>query len=185
MLINPARFFAGLGDPGAGNVKTPLIFAVVCGVISAPLSFFAAPLDPLAPEGPDPLSRFASLMQNNDTVAVALAIAFVVLLPLFAILGVYIGAAIQHLFVLLFARERRGFQATFNVIAYGGSAISLLSWLPVAGYIAGLYGVYVAGVGLRELHGTTTVRALLAAGIPALIGLGPALFGLLSSSSGV
>ena len=83
------------------------------------------------------------------------------------------GAAIQHFFVFLFVRERRGYWGTFPVVAYG-SAISLLSWIPVLGYLATLYGVYVTTVGLREAHATSTTRALLAALVPALFGLAAA-----------
>jgi hypothetical protein len=95
------------------------------------------------------------------------------------VLGVYIGAAIQHLFVFLFVRERRGFWGTFPVVAYGGAALSLLSWIPILGYLVMLYGIYVTTVGMREMHGTTTPRALLAALVPTLLSLlflVPALF---------
>lgn len=36
----------------------------------------------------------------------------------------------------------------------------LLSWLPVLGYAATLYGYYLAFIGIGELHETTTGRAL-------------------------
>ena len=39
------------------------------------------------------------------------------------------------------------------------------------GYLASLYGIYVFTVGLREVHGTTTTQALLAALVPSLLAL--------------
>ena len=179
VLVEPARFFAGLGGPRPGRVRGPLVFAIICALISLPLSLIAEPFDPLRRGQPGMGAGFSSLYGSNPLAAVGLAVLLVALLPLFAVLGVYIGAAIQHLFVLLFVRERRGFWGTFPVVAYGGAALSLLSWIPVLGYLVMLYGVYVTTMGLREMHGTSTARALLAALVPALFGLlflVPALF---------
>lgn len=179
MLVEPAAFFAGLGGPRPGRVKGPLVFAIVCGVLSFPLALIAEPFNPLARGQPGIGSSFSSLYGNSPGAAVGLAVLFVLLLPLFAVLGVYIGAAIQHLVVLLFVRERRGFWGTFPVVAYGGAAVSLFAWIPILGYLASIYGIYVTTMGLREMHETSTTRALLAALIPALLSLAtliPALF---------
>lgn len=178
-LAEPAAFFAGLGGPRPGRVKGPLVFAIICGAVSSLLSLIAEPFNPLTRGQPGIGSSFSSLYGNNPGAAIALAVLIVVMLPLLIVLGVYIGAAIQHLFVFLFVRERRGFWGTFPVVAYGGSAISLFSWMPILGYLASIYGIYVTTVGLRELHGTTTIRALLAALFPTLLSLlffVPALF---------
>jgi hypothetical protein len=179
VLAEPAAFFAGLGGPRPGRVKGPLVFAIICGVVSSPLALLLEPFNPLTRGQPGIGSSFSSLYGNNPGAAIALAALIVVLLPLFIVLGVYIGAAIQHLFVFLFVRERRGFWGTFPVVAYGGAAISLFSWMPILGYLASIYGIYVTTVGLREMHGTSTTRALLAALVPTLLSLiflVPALF---------
>jgi hypothetical protein len=179
VLAEPAAFFAGLGGPRPGRVKGPLVFAIICGVVSSPLALLLEPFNPLTRGQPGIGSSFSSLYGNNPGAAIALAALIVVLLPLFIVLGVYIGAAIQHLFVFLFVRERSGFWGTFPVVAYGGAAISLFSWMPILGYLASIYGIYVTTVGLREMHGTSTTRALLAALVPTLLSLlflVPALF---------
>jgi hypothetical protein len=179
VLAEPAAFFAGLGGPRPGRVKGPLVFAIICGVVSSPLALLLEPFNPLTRGQPGIGSSFSSLYGNNPGAAIALAALIVVLLPLFIVLGVYIGAAIQHLFVFLFVRERRGFWGTFPVVAYGAAAISLFSWMPILGYLASIYGIYVTTVGLREMHGTSTTRALLAALVPTLLSLiflVPALF---------
>lgn len=183
MLAEPARFFAGLGGPRPDRVKEPIIFAIICALLSTPFAFFLQRYDPLAPRQPDMVSGFTSMFRDNPAAAIALAVLLVVLLPLFAVLGVYIGAAIQHLFVLLFVRERRGYWGTFPVVAYG-SALSLFSWIPVVGYLISLYGIYVTTVGLREMHGTTTPRALLAALVPSLFGLAGVISSLLAPFAG-
>ena len=183
VLVEPARFFAGLGEPDPRGAKGPLLFAVICGVISVPLSYLAAPFDPLVSGRPGFRVDFLGFAQNNPLVTVALAVVFIILVPLLITLGVYLGAAIQHFFVFLFVRERKGYWGTFPVVAYG-SAISLLSWIPVLGYLATLYGIYVTTVGLKEMHATSTTRALLAALVPALLGLAAAAFSFFSLPSG-
>lgn len=179
MLVEPARFFAGLGGPRPDRVKGPLIFAIICALISSPFAFFLQRYDPLGSRQPDMASGFSSMFQDNPAAAIALAVLLVALLPLFVVVGVYVGAAVQHFFVFLFVRERRGFWGTFPVVAYGGAAISLFSWMPILGYLASIYGIYVTTMGLREMHGTGTTRALLAALFPTLLSLlflVPALF---------
>lgn len=142
VLVEPARFFAGLGGPRPDRVKGPLLFAVICGMISLPLALIVEPYDPLASGQPGLRSGFYSLFRDNPVAAIALAAVFVVLLPLLVVLGVYVGAA-----------------------------LALFSWIPILGYLVNLYGVYITMVGLRELHGTSTTRALLAALVPTLLSL--------------
>jgi len=79
--------------------------------------------------------------------------------------------------VFLFVKERRGFWGTFPVVAHGGGAISLFSWMPILGYPASIYGICVSTVGGREMHGTSTTRTSLAA--PSLAAPCPALLSLL------
>jgi hypothetical protein len=82
------------------------------------------------------------------------------LAPLFVLLGLYIGAAIYQFLVGIFVGgENAGFDATLRVYAYT-SAAGLLSWIPVVGYLASLYGFFLTFVGIREVHGTTIGRAL-------------------------
>ena len=168
VILDPSEFFSGVETTTAA--KGPVIFAVACGMISALLGVLSEPLDPTIPSDASILQGFLSFAANNPGIAVALLVLGLILLPLFALLGLYVTAVIQHLFVLIFVRQRRGFEATFRVAAYG-SAISLFSWIPIVGYLVTLYGVYVYTMGLKKLHSTSTTRALLAALVPILLNL--------------
>ena len=46
---------------------------------------------------------------------------------------------------------------------------SLLGWLPFIGWIFSLYRLYLGTVGIREMHATTTGRALLVVLLPAIL----------------
>ena len=191
VLLDPRGFFAGLRATGCGSPnrqRPPVIFAIIASYISLLLITLVDGLnrrvDPLVPEDSASLSGFFPFLRENPGLGIALGVLFLVVLPLLVWVGAYIGAAIQHLFVMLFVRDRQTFYATFPVGVYGSSAIGLFSWVPILGYLVSLYGVYVTTVGLREMHGTTTTRALLAALVPYLIGISFALPALLGIPAG-
>ena len=82
--------------------------------------------------------------------------------------GVYLFAVLQHFLVMIFVRQREDYDVTLLAYAYA-SALALLSWVPIVGYLASLYGLYVTMLGIRELHGTSTTRAFLAVLVPLLV----------------
>jgi hypothetical protein len=45
----------------------------------------------------------------------------------------------------------------------------VLGWLPFIGWIFSLYRLFLATVGIREMHSTTTGRALLVVLLPAIL----------------
>ena len=152
VTLEPVSFFRNLARSGSsGNA---VVFAVVCVVVNIVLARLAASFDPPMPGGTG--------VQDGWLIAT------LALSPLLAWLGLYILAAVQHLFVAVFVRPGRGFDTTLRISAYA-SALALFSWIPVVGYLASLYGLYVTMLGIRELHGTSARRALLAVSVPALL----------------
>ena len=152
VTLEPASFFRNLAQ--SASTGNAVVFAVVCTVLNLVLAELAASFDPLMPGG--------------TGVPDGWLIATLALSPLLAWLGLYILAAVQHLFVAVFVRPGRGFDTTLRISAYA-SALALFSWIPVVGYLASLYGLYVTMVGIRELHETSATRALLAVSVPALM----------------
>jgi hypothetical protein len=76
---------------------------------------------------------------------------------------------ILHLLVVLIAGSRRsGFGGTLRVSAYA-YLTSLVSWIPYVGWIASLYSIYLAIVGIREVHNTSTGRATIIVLMPAIV----------------
>jgi hypothetical protein len=55
----------------------------------------------------------------------------------------------------------------------------LVSWIPIIGGLLGLYGIYLAAVGIREMHSTTTGKAVVVVLFPVIVVLVLALLGLL------
>lgn len=149
VVLQPADFFGGIARQG--DLINPLIFALVCYTIATILTGLLS----LAGVGAD---------QNFGGFLVS-----IILAPIFAAIGLFIGAGILHLLVMLIVGSgNAGFQSTFRVSAYS-AVTALVSWIPVIGWIASLYGLYLAIVGVREVHSTTTGKAALVVLIPAAV----------------
>ncbi len=78
-------------------------------------------------------------------------------------------ALVTHrLVILVVGSGHSGFGATFRIVAYS-SVTSLAGWVPFVGWVFSLYRLYLATVGIREMHATTTGKALLVVLLPAIL----------------
>ncbi len=149
VVTAPVAFFRGL--IGHGDLVNPLIFVIICYEISAILGGLLALVGISGQQGFGPF------------------LGSLVLAPIGAAIGLFVAAGIIHLLVMLVIGSRNaGFAGTFRVSAYS-SVTSLVSWIPVIGWIASLYGIYLAIVGVREVHNTSTGKAAIVVLIPAVI----------------
>lgn len=92
-----------------------------------------------------------------------------------------IGAAIQHLFCMLFGVAKNGYFATLRVIAYA-SATSVIGLIPCIGVLASLYYVVLVILGLSSVQESSLGRAAAAVLFPMVlvcccIGIAASLFG--------
>ena len=158
VLLEPVAFFRNMDR--TDSLWNPIVFVMVCDLASFLLTYLVAPLDPFAGESEGFGGLLAWIGDRSLASVAVLVLSALVLAPLFVVLGLYFGAAIYHILVGVFAEgTNAGFDATLRVYAYTG-AVGLLSWIPVLGYAAILYGFFLAFLGFREVHNTTTGRAL-------------------------
>lgn len=158
VLLEPAAFFRNMNR--TDSPWNLIVFVMVCDLASFLLTYLVAPLDPFAGESGGFGELLAGISDRSLASVTVLVLAILVLAPLFVVLGLYISAAIYHILVGVFAGSTNaGFDATLRVYAYT-SAAGLLSWIPVLGYAASLYGFFLAFLGFREVHNTITGRAL-------------------------
>lgn len=157
VVTRPAEFFSSI--PKRGNFLSPLIFALICIVISTILGGLlrlilrSEAAGGIRFEGAGPYG-FGAFIVN------------VILSPIGGAIGLFLLAAIAHLFVMLFVGDgNSGFESTFRVVSYV-SVTNLVNWIPIVGGLVGLYGLYLAVVGIREMHATTTGRAALVVLLP-------------------
>jgi hypothetical protein len=162
VVFQPAAFFAGL--PRQGNLLNPLVFALICIEISVILVGLLTFID--VPGG---ITWLFGARGNQGLLAF---LGGLVLAPIAGAVGVFLTALVTHLLVMLVVGSgHSGFGSTFRIVAYS-SVTSLAGWIPFIGWIFSLYRLYLATVGIREMHATTTGRALLVVLLPAILILG-------------
>ena len=161
VILDPVSFFRGIRRQG--DFVSPLVFALICAVINGILSGI--------------IGFFATLVYGQDFVgAFAGLIGGIVFAPIGAAIGLFIGAGIAHLLVMLLVKPTNaGFEATFRVASYA-SVTQLLGWLtaiPILGILIALivvgYAIFLNVVGIREVHATTTGRAVAVVMIPVAV----------------
>ena len=171
VVLQPVGFFAGL--PRSGSLLNPLIFALICTEISAILGGILR----LAGVGEGFVAGYGFQVPENQDFGEF--IGSVIFAPIGGVIGVFVVAGIGQLVVrLVVGATNSGFGATFRVASYTG-VTSLVSWIPIIGGLLALYGIYLAVVGIREMHGMTTGKAVLVVLIPVIVVVVLALLGLL------
>ncbi len=161
LVLHPVTFFRVL--PKRGDFVTPLLFALICIEISAVLGWLLV----LIGVGQNP-----GLNPNPQTLGLpsvfvpTIPFLSLVLAPIGGAIGIFAAAAIQQLLVrLIIGARNSGFRATFRVASYT-QVTNLVNWIPVVGPLIALYGIYLSIVGIREMHGTTTGKAVLVILLP-------------------
>ena len=159
LVFQPTAFFAGL--PRQGSLLSPLVFALVCIEVSVILIGLLTFID--VPGG---ITLFFGVRGNQGFWAF---LGGLVLAPIAGAVSIFLAALVTHLLVVLVVGSgHSGFGATFRIVAYS-SVTSLVGWIPFIGWLASLYRLYLATVGIREMHATTTGRALLVVLLPAIL----------------
>ena len=127
-----------------------LVLVLICTVLSI-LVMLASP-PPAWFTGMYTLLGIGALSGSGTVIiAVMMIIAALVLL--------FIGAAWLHLWVYLFG-GRKGFRETLKALAFGETPALLLGWIPVVGILGGIWALILSVLGIRELHGISTTRAI-------------------------
>lgn len=89
--------------------------------------------------------------------------------PLWLVLALFMVAGVIHLFILMLVPQRKPFVETVRVFAFAYSPL-LFAIVPFIGSFAGgVWSLVLVVIGLREVHHTTTGRAVSAVLIPLLI----------------
>jgi hypothetical protein len=171
VVLQPVGFFAGL--PRSGSLLNPLIFALICTEVSVILGGILR----LAGVGEGFVAGYGFQVPEEQDFGEF--VGSVIFGPIGGAISVFVIGGIAHLLVrLVVGATNSGFGATFRVASYA-SVTSLVSWIPIIGGLLGLYGIYLAVVGIREMHGTTTGKAVLVVVIPVIVVVVLALLGLL------
>ena len=159
LVTRPVPFFGDMTR--RGDFVNPVIFALVCAVISAAIGGFLG-------------VQYATVGIGDTGVggAIAALVASMFFTPIISVIALFICAGILHLLVALVVKPpNTGFEATFRVVSYS-NVVQLVGWVPVLGpLVAAVASIVLSVIGVREVHETTTGKAALVVLIPAAVGL--------------
>ncbi len=175
VLLSPRRFFDELSPDGP--LWPPVLYFLICYLATtlislvATASLFAVPL------------VFVVVADGSEARAAWGLLIFFVLLSLafFVVVAVLFFASVplQHAFVFLIAgRDQQGMRATLRLSCYAVGAPIALGWIPIVGFLATLYCIYLYTTALKRVHAISTRRTLGAILIPLVISLVLVAFGI-------
>jgi len=169
VLTRPADAFTAMKTEG--GLGDPLIYALIGGCVGGAVSF-------LFSIGLQSVGLFGH--QRNAVATMAgLGIgsfAFLILLPVLITVGLFVGAGIIHLCLMIVGGANKTFETTFRVLAFSHGSTGPLQIIPLCGgAVAGVWALVVNCIGLARAHETTTGRAVLAVFMPLIVCCGGAL----------
>ena len=162
VLFSPTQFFRKVAK-GEGY-WSPLIYGVVSAVIGAGVSILWQWL------------VFSQLFPIRIIPTIPLfSISLVVItitLPFLVALSILIGSGVTHLCLMIVGGNKKGFESTFRLVSYsfGGYLFGIIPFL--GNPIGGVYSLILTILGVRECHGISTGKAVLAVLLPIIVAVG-------------
>lgn len=171
VLFNPTIAFTKMKPEG--GMTEPLIYAVFGGSVGFVFYLLFSIF----------MSSFG-FMSDRNALAGLLGLGFgtifiLIFMPVLIALGLFVGAGILHLCLMLVGGAKRSFETTFRVLAYTIGSTYPLMIVPICGgAISGIWALVVEIIGLARAHETSTGKAALAVFLPLIVCcLGALLFG--------
>jgi hypothetical protein len=161
VLFRPRDLFARM-DVQAG-MREPFAFGFLTGALGTMVGLFWQFLL---------ISGSLNSMTRGYLDQFGMALVFtgvLVLSLLLVIVFLFATSLIVHVCLFLVRGGKNGFEATFRVVAYS-QATQILGFIPFLGGLAGLMWLLVVQmIGLKEIHGVSYARIILAFSIPLVL----------------
>jgi len=164
LATRPSEAFAGM--PTSGGIGSPLVYAILVGWIGIAIAVVWNTLLQ---------GMWIPFMGGGEEAAIAAgftaawAVGLVIMAPIFVIIGVFIGAAVLHLMLMIVGGANNGFEATVRVVCYAQTA-QLAGIVPFCGgLISMVWAIILYVFGLATAHRTTQGKAVLAVLLPVVL----------------
>ena len=160
VITNPTEFYKNM--PIEGGYMEPLKFAItnfiVFGIGSALINIFN--------------NMVCFLFYTTQTDFLIYYIKFnsffyLILIPLFCLIGLFISGAILFIFFKIVGGTGT-YEGTVRILSYS-SAVNLLAWIPLLGWLIGLYQLYLIIIGGKFVHNLSTTISAIVVLIPTII----------------
>ena len=157
-LFSPTAFFRKLTF--SGGLGEPLAFGLLVGAVGNMFGLFWPAM--MVSWGVFPFGGGVLAHLSAGLIFLILVVA----VPICVTLSMFVYSAILHVLLLVVRGGKNGFEATFRVVAYSQAA---QAWelIPLLGsWIGGVWQLVVQVIGLREIHGVSYLRIIIAFLLP-------------------
>lgn len=163
VLTKPGEAFSIMKREG--GLGEPLIYALIGGCLGGIVSFLFSMGLQSAGFFADRHDPFGSMLAMGSG-----SVAFVILIPLFVVIGLFVGSAIVHVCLMIVGGANQSFETTFRVVAFSQGSVGPLQMIPVCGgLISAVWGLVCNCIGLARAHNTDTGRAVIAVFLPLIV----------------
>ena len=159
-VLRPVSFFRAL--PAAARIGPALLYYLVIGILASAIDLFWTMV--LPPVETAELGGVLALTRAATPLAEFLYS------PIMLLLSLLLSAGITQLLVLTLVPANRGFGATLRTFAYAYSPALFAAVPRVGPLVAFAWMTVLSVIGLREVHRTSTPRAVVAVLVPLLVG---------------
>lgn len=157
VLLTPSRFFGSV-EPRK-NVRNAIYFGVLVGSFGYILDVL---WKILLNSDSFELGRYPQLAFFSQSAQIT----SIFFSPLLVFLGILIEGVVFHFFLLMAGGNRKGLPATLQVVGYSNAA-HIFAVVPYLGtVISAIWMLIAIIIGLREVHGISTTRAVIAVFLP-------------------
>jgi len=162
-LFSPSEFFEKM--PTSGDMASPILYVVVLGWIGGAIGQVWQYI--LGKGLGSMLHNINPAIPVGGSTGLAAVIGTIVLLPIFILIGLFIGAAIFHVCLMIVGGAKSGFESTVRVLAYSGGSTSLLQVVPMIGpLVGGVWAIVLYVIGFSRVNEISGGKAALAVFLP-------------------
>lgn len=178
-LLEPSRTFSTMREEG--DLTSPLIYGALLGTIGSVFGFiwgqvFRGTMT----------SMMAEKLPSQIPFQAQSSLLGLILSPVIVVVVLFIFSGIYHLMLMIVGGATRGFESTFRAVAYSTGSASLFQIVPLCGSIAGgIWTIVITIIGLREMHKTSTGKAVAAVLLPVVLCCGCAIAAMVFFGLGV
>jgi hypothetical protein len=166
VMQRPSDFYRGM--PKTGGYADPLTFAAISFIIYALLTallsvFFGREMY----MGGMYNETYGGMYNGVGEFGFFAVLMTVIITPIAGIISLFIEAAILYVIYKVLGGTG-SYEGTVRFISYA-TAVLVLSWIPLIGWIVGIYGIYLYIVGGAHVHDVSMARSTIAVLLPTLL----------------
>lgn len=162
VILRPSDFYRNM--PKAGGYADPLTFAAISFIIYGLLSALVAGIFGRTMYMGD---MYGGMYGDTGGFSFFAILTTVIMLPIVGIISLFIEAAILYIIYKILGGEG-SYESTVRFISYA-TAVLVISWIPIVGWIAGIYGIYLYIVGGMYAHDVSMGKSAVAVLLPTIL----------------